>query len=262
MNKFEIFIKKNSSTILSALASIGVMGTAILAVKATPKALKQIELHKKYPSNENETLSDAVKCKSITKLEIVKATWKLYIPSILVGASTIACIFGSNYINKKNQKALISAYMLLESSYLRYRETANNLYGQDADEKINNLKHFKEVANDDNIPKIDDNSEEKLYFDSQSMRYFRSTPEALSEALILFNQHLCTDGYAYLNDLYDLIGLDRVDYGYQIGWSCSANDDIYSHDGIDIKIDLAELDDGLECWIISYTSYPSVDFLY
>lgn len=254
MNKFSIFIRKNSSTILSTLASIGVVGTAVLAVKATPKALQLIE----FENDLNEENDEA----RLTMSEKIKVTWKLYIPSILVGVSTIACIFGSNYINKKNQKALISAYMLLESSYLRYRETANNLYGKDADEKINNLKRFKEVANDNNIPKIDDGSEEKLYFDSQSMRYFRSTPEALSEALILFNQHLCTDGYAYLNDLYDLIGLDRVDYGYQIGWSCLTSDDIYSHDGIDIKIDLAELDDGLECWIISYTSYPSADFLY
>lgn len=130
MKSIEIFFRKNSATILSIIGSIGVVGTTILAVKATPKALKAIELEKKYPSTENETLSDSIKCGSLTRLEIIKAGWKAYIPSILVGITTISCIFGSNYINKKNQKELVSAYILLHNTYLRYRESSNRLYGR------------------------------------------------------------------------------------------------------------------------------------
>ena len=246
MKNIDIFLRKHSSTILSVIASMGVVGTTVLAVKATPKALKII--------NDNKKEED------LSKLEIIKIAWKPYIPSILFGVSTIACIFGSNYINKKNQKALATAYMLLESSYLRYRESANIIYGEDSDRQILNNVHSKEISNND-IPEIDE-SEGNLYFDCQSMRYFRTTPEALTEAQILFNQHLCTNGYAYLNDLYDLIGLERVDYGYQIGWSTTSNDDIYAHDGVELNLELAELDDGLECWVITYSSLPSVDFMY
>lgn len=246
MKNIDIFLRKHSSTILSVIASIGVVGTTVLAVKATPKALKII--------NDNKKEED------LSKLEIIKIAWKPYIPSILFGVSTIACIFGSNYINKKNQKALATAYMLLESSYLRYRESANIIYGENSDKQILNNVHLKEISNND-ISEIDE-SEGNLYFDCQSMRYFRTTPEALTEAQILFNQHLCTNGYAYLNDLYDLIGLERVDYGYQIGWSTTFNDDIYAHDGVELNLELAELDDGLECWVITYSSLPSVDFMY
>lgn len=260
MKNIDIFLKKNSSTILSVLASLGVAGTAILAVKATPKALKLIELNKKYPSNEDEALSDAIRCKSITLSEVIKIAWKPYIPSILLGMSTITCIFGSNYINKKNQKALISAYTLLESSYLRYREGANLLYGEDADSKINKLKHYNEIKNAD-IQKTDE-SNKQLYFDCQSMRYFRSTPEEIADAEFLFNQHLCTNGYAFLNDLYDLLGLERVDYGYELGWSSSLNDDIYSNDGVKLNIEMTELDDGLECWIIDLSTPPSPGIIY
>ena len=260
MNNLYIFFKRNSSTILSVLASLGVVGTTVLAVKATPKALKLIELEKKYPSNEDETLSDSIRCNSITPIEVIKVAWKPYIPSILLGMSTIICIFGSNYINKKNQKSLISAYTLLESSYLRYRQSACSLYGKDADEKINSLRHIKEIADSD-TPEMD-NSEKNLYFDCQSMRYFRSTPEAISEAEFIFNQHLCTNGYAFLNDLYDLLGLERVDYGYELGWSSSLNDDIYSNDGIKFNIEMTELDDGLECWILDLSTPPLAGIIY
>lgn len=254
MKGIDIFLRKNSSTILSIIGSIGVIGTSVLAVKATPKALKLIQ---EYKENKEPYVSTENGYNKMTILETIKVAWKPYIPSILFGVSTIACIFGSNYINKKNQKALSSAYLLLESTYLRYRHNVNDIFGSDADTKVFN-KMINEVPRDSEL----DESEGNLYFDCQSMRYFRSTPEALAEAELLFNQHLCTNGYAYLNDLYDLMGLERVDYGYELGWSSSLSDDIYAHDGVEFNMEMTELDDGLECWVISLSYQPSVDFMY
>ena len=229
MKSIEIFLKKNAATILSIIGSIGVVGTAVLAVKATPKALKAIELEKKYPTMDDETLSDSIKYGSLTKSEIIKASWKLYIPSILVGATTIGCIFGSNYINKKNQKELVSAYILLHNTYLRYRESSNRLYGNDAEKKI-----MSDVIKSQDINNLKLDDEELLFFDMQSMRYFNSTMEKVKEAEQLFNEHLSKNGYAYLNDLYDLLGLEHVDCGYQLGWSTNTNDKLYAYSGVNL----------------------------
>ena len=121
MNKTEVFLRKHSSTILTVLGSVGVVATSALAVKATPKALQLIEDAKEEKGDE------------LTVGETIKAAWKPYIPATIVGTSTIACIFGINYLSTKNQATLMSAYALLDSSYKEYREKVEELYGEDSD---------------------------------------------------------------------------------------------------------------------------------
>ena len=41
--KSALFIKKNSSTILTCVGAVGVVATAVTSVKATPKALSMLE---------------------------------------------------------------------------------------------------------------------------------------------------------------------------------------------------------------------------
>ena len=57
------FTKDNSPAILSGIAVAGVIGTAILAVRATPKAIKRLE-EKKEEGNP-----------AILKTEVLEATW-------------------------------------------------------------------------------------------------------------------------------------------------------------------------------------------
>ena len=67
-----------------------------------------------------ESLLDSTKEKQeeLTKIEKVKIAGPVYIPSILIGAGTVACIFGANVLNKRHQAALVSAYTLAESSFI------------------------------------------------------------------------------------------------------------------------------------------------
>lgn len=115
---------RSSPTILTVVASIGVVTTTITAVRATPKAIKML---KEAESEKGENL---------TKLEIIRAAGPTYIPSVLLGVSTIACIFGANTLNQKKQASLMSAYAMLNESYKQYRKAAKTVYGEDADDKI------------------------------------------------------------------------------------------------------------------------------
>ena len=63
------FLKKNGSTILTCMGVTGVVGTAIMAVKATPKALELIEDAKKE------------KGEDLTKLQTIVIAAPAYIPS-------------------------------------------------------------------------------------------------------------------------------------------------------------------------------------
>ena len=90
----QALIKRNASTILTSLGAAGVLATAIITAKETPKALSLLEEAKEK------------KGEKLTKWEKVKIAGPTYIPAIATGAATVACIFGSNVISKRQQAPL------------------------------------------------------------------------------------------------------------------------------------------------------------
>lgn len=72
----------------------------------------------------------------LTKFEVIKVAGPLYIPSILIGVSSIACIVGSNVLNKQKQAALVSAYTMLDQSYKEYKNKVIELYGDEAEKVV------------------------------------------------------------------------------------------------------------------------------
>ena len=122
--KAQLFLKRNGSTILTVFGAIGVAATAVSAVKATPKATRILEKAKEE------------KGEKLTKLETISIAGPTYIPSILIGASTIACIFGANALNKRQQASLASLYSFIDSCYKEYRNKVKDTLGQDAEKQI------------------------------------------------------------------------------------------------------------------------------
>lgn len=83
-------LKRSTPTILTCLGAFGLVATTVSAVKATPKAMKLIEEVKQTDQHD------------LSKSEIVCLTWKCYIPTILIGTSTLACIFGATTLQILN----------------------------------------------------------------------------------------------------------------------------------------------------------------
>lgn len=236
------FLKQNSSTILTGLGGAGVIATAVLAVKATPKALTLIEEAKKE------------KGEDLTTFEVVRVAGPAYIPATLVGVSTIACIFGANILNKRQQAALMSAYALLDNSYKEYREKVKELYGEDADVKVRD-----ELAKDKHKGQRPDDGK-RLFYDEFSERYFESTTEKVLRAEYQINNWLAQGGGVFLNEFYEALGIDAVDYGDYIGWSAYELCDCQSYAWIEFRHRKVFIDDDLECTIISMMFEPCFDF--
>lgn len=97
---------KNTPTILTVVGGEGVIATTVTAAKATPKAIDILEKARNEKGEE------------LTKLEVVKLAGPVYIPSVIIGVSTIACIAGANILNKRQQAALMSVYALADKSHL------------------------------------------------------------------------------------------------------------------------------------------------
>ena len=101
--KTRLYLRRSSPTVLCCVAAVGVVGTAVAAAKATPKAVKLLE----------EAADE--KGDDLSKTEMVAVVAHLYIPAVTVGAGTIFCIFGANVLNRQYQAQLMSAYVLLKN---------------------------------------------------------------------------------------------------------------------------------------------------
>ena len=246
-----LFIKRNAPTILTCLGAVGVVATAVMAVKETPKALTLLE-------NATEE-----KGEELTKFEKVKVAGPVYIPSIITGAATIACIFSSNIISKNQQAVLMSAYALLDNSYKEYKKKTDELYGEEAGKQIRG-----EIAKDkytgDEVS-LDDDKE--LFYDFYSGRYFESTKQEVLWAQYETNRSMFVNYSVGLNEYYDLLGLEtRPEYEI-LGWTCGQIEEMYWHPWIEfdneetvIEPD-SEYHEGMKCTIIHMPFEPFIDYL-
>lgn len=241
------YFLRSSPVILTLMGTAGVIATAAMAAKETPKALKVLDAAKKE------------KGEALTKMEIVRIAGPVYIPTVLTGLSTVACIWGANILSRKNQASLMSAYALLGKSYKKYREAAGRVYGEDADSKIK-----AEMAKDTYItadgwslysPDLDTENEKMLFYDFYSQRYFTSTAAAVINAQYHLNRNLILKGVVWLNDYYEFLGIDLTEQGDTVGW----NMEDFLDDGIqwlDFENEYTVLEDGLKCCIISFAFDP------
>ena len=238
------FLRRHSSTILTVMSATGVVATAILSVRAVPKAEKLlIEAYNK-------------KGDALTTAEKIKAAWIAYVPPALVGASTIACIFGANILNTRNQASLMSAYALLDRTCKEYRDKANELIGEDL---VTKLDH--EVIRSKYTDDMEPNENMSLFYDHQSRRFFESTMDDVMRAENEFLDVFHNKGYACLNQYYDILGIPRVEYGFQLGWFDVENNDPYNCRELEFNYEEVSIRDNFKCWIISTNMPASYDYI-
>ena len=245
------FIKKNASTILSCMGAAGLVATTVLAVKATPKALAILEK------------AEEEKGEKLTKWEKINTAGTAYIPTVLTGVATVACILGSNVISKRQQASLMGAYALLDSSYKEYRKKTDELYGEEAGKQIRG-----EIAKDkytgDEVS-LDDNKE--LFYDFYSGRYFESTKEAVMWAEYETNRAMFVNYAVGLNEFYNLLGLEELPEYESLGWCCGQMEEAYWHPWIEFNHEETVIDgdseynEGMPCTIIYMPFDPFIDYL-
>lgn len=217
LRQSQLFIKRHGATILTCAGGVGVIATTVSAVKATPKAIHLIEEAKEE------------KGEDLTKVEKIKIAGPKYIPTVLLGAGTLACIFGANVMNKKQQAALVSAYTLIDSSYKDYKRKLKEIYGEEAHENIVNAIAVEKAENvgvrapgfvDNNVLFVDEQcGDTRLFYDEYGERFFEATLEQVISAQYHLNRNYVLRGYTVLNEFYDFLGLEPTDYGSELGWA-------------------------------------------
>ena len=245
LGRSEIFFKQHGSTILTFVGAAGVIATAILAAKAAPKAVKQIKE------------AEEEKGEKLTKKELVQVAGPFYIPTIVTGAATITCLFGANVLNKNKQASLMSAYALIDSAYKEYREKVDEVYGEGADLEIREA-----IAKDHYEKPVKIEYEKTLFYDNFSQRYFEATMLDVVQAEADLNRLIVNQDGAFLNDFYELLDLDPIPAGKELGWSTGILESMYWANWVDFDHNMVVMEDGRECFLITMVQEPVIDFAY
>lgn len=251
MMKSNLFLKKNSATILTVAAAAGVITTSVLSAKAAIKASRVLE-HKEEEKGEKLTFK-----------ETISAVWTIYIPPVVAGMSTIACVFGANILNQCQQASLASAYALIDSSYKEYKAKLKELYGEEAhnnivdaiaSEKCDEVHISAGGLTSAYTQEIESDAEPRLFYDEYSGRYFETTIEKVLLSEYHLNRNYILRGFSRLNEFYEFLDLEPMDYGETVGWDvCS---EIYWIDFNHRKAFIGDDNDGFECYIIEMPYYP------
>ena len=245
-------LSSNSPMILSGLAVAGVIGTAILAVRATPKAV--YEKHKYAVDTTDRSENEDARTRTLTHVEIVQATWKFYIPAAISGAATIGCIIGANQIGMRRNAALLGAYTLVDTAFREYKEEVLAQIGVTKERKVHDeieKRHIDEHPVRD-AQVIITGGGDQLCYDTLTGRYFKSDAETIRRAENEINRRVISDMYISQNEFYDLLGLGPTTVGDELGWNL---DNLIS---LVFTSHLAQ--DGMPCLAVGYAKLPIKDY--
>lgn len=241
-------IKKHSPEILLATGIVASVAGTVVACKATLKVDTVIKEHKENVEkineglnneeykdiyNENDAKKDLTKAYAITAGKLIR----LYAPAIALEAISISCLVGSHTILKKRNVALMTAYTVLENSYKKYRKNVIDKLGKDADDEFRLGIKTEEVETTDDkgkkkketVTKIDNDSPSVYakFFDELS-DYYRKDPNYnllfLKKQQNWANDRLRAQGYLFLNDVYESLGIPKTPDGQFVGWIYNPED--------------------------------------
>ena len=245
------FLRRHGGTILAVLASAGVVATAVETSKATIKAQKLIETNTVSANCGNDSEP------AYTTAQKVRDCWKFYLPAAILGGGTIACILGSNALNRKQIASLTAAYMALGKTYQEYRRQVAANVGAETEKVIwEDAQAFKKE------PLETDATEKLLCYDPLSKRYFHATEAELLTAFYEVNHDFSTNGYIALNDFYGYLNLDFVPELNGYGWSVDYLADMWENYWIDFSYARQQTDDGLEVYYVSAFEKPIEDYMH
>ena len=241
-DNFKAGLAKRSPEILLGLGIAGMVTSTVLAVRATPKALKSIDARKQ------ELGVDKLK-----PVDTVKACWKHYIPAGVSTATSIGCLVLSNSVYAKRYAVMTTAYKLSETAFTEYKEKVFETVGEKKEREIRDKidKDHLDRTPQNTVIVTDKGTTQCL--DYHSGRYFTSDIESIKRAVNEVNRRMVTDMYVSLNEFYDELDLEHTDMGNDLGWN-------FDDGFVDIDFSSHLDKNGVPCLVMNYHVAPHRDF--
>lgn len=244
-----LIMKKNSPALMFGAGVVGVVGTTVLACKATLRLEEVLEQSavdvKKAELFEHATYSEKDRAHDIRiiRMRTLVRVGKLYAPTVGLGVLSISALTGSHLSLTRRNAALTAAYAALDRGFNEYRKRVANEYGVEAEEKIRydvrdkdvelvNEKTGKSSTVQVKAPhgtsiygRVFDESNAKWQRESMYNQFFLQCQQNYA------NDRLRANGHIFLNEIYDCLGFERTKAGAIVGW-VKGNGDNYIDFGI------------------------------
>lgn len=230
-------VQKHSPALLFGAGVVGVVGTVVLASRATLKLEDTLlETQKDMARVQAATTplyteEDRTKDMILLRVKAAVSIGKLYAPAIGLGVVSIAALTGSHVILNRRNVALTAAYAAIEKGFREYRERVINEYGADKDRAFRYGVVKQQVVEETetgpvtkNVKRVDMDKPPSIYarfFDESSTSWSRE-PQ-YNQLFIQCQQNYANDmlnsrGHVFLNEVYDMLGLPRSKEGAVVGW--------------------------------------------
>lgn len=245
LNKTNIKIQKHSPEILLFLGITGVITSTVIACKRTLKVndileekKNNIELVNKHLNDETRkdyTEKDSKKDLAIINIQTGMKIVKLYSPAVLLGTASILSILQGHNILKKRNIAIAAAYATIDNSFKKYRSNVVERFGKNIDNELRyniKAKEIEEETTDEKGKKKIEKKEITVIENNQVSDYARFFDECSTnwekdaEYNLMFlrrqqeyaNELLKSRGHLFLNEVYDMLGIQRSKAGQVVGW--------------------------------------------
>ena len=256
IHKVGFKFKKHSPEILTGAGIVCVVASTVMACKATTKLSTILDETKEQTDqihgyvekngySEKYSENDEKKDLAIVYTKSGVNIAKLYGPSVLVGVLGITSILAGNNILRKRNVALTAAYTAVDNGFKKYRERVVERFGEAVDRELKNNARKEEVE----VVETDENGEEKVvkkeayvvspsdiseyarFFEEYTVddkgnkiknTYWTSNNEYnlmyIKKAESFANDKLRINGYLFLNEVYEMLGIPKTKAGQVVGW--------------------------------------------
>jgi Family of unknown function (DUF6353) len=249
-------VNENSTTVLTGVGVVGVLTTAYLTGRASFKAARIIEkeelTYAVVTKDDDPEIAEPIRGYEFTTLEKARMVWRLYIPPVLLGATTIVSIIAANRLASKKIAALVIASGISDRALQEYKERVVEKFGENKARDIQDEIAQKRVEGEFINNEVIVLGGEVLCFDLHSGRYFHSTHEAIKRAENKINHELVHFEAASLSEFYDELGVAATNYSDQVGWDVGNQ--------LTVLISTVMSPDNRPCLAIDFNPFPVYDY--
>lgn len=209
--------------------------------------IRKIDILSAKEDVKNYNTQDLKKDTTIIYVQTAVKFIKLYGPAFVLGALSITSILASNNILRKRNVALAAAYATVDKGFKEYRNRVVERFGKDMDRELKyniKAKEIEETTKDAKgkektvkksieVADVNEYSDYARFFDELCTGWKRD-----AEYNLMFlkhqqnyaNEKLQKQGYLFLNDVYDMLGIPKTKAGQIVGWIYDeAHPDIYDN---------------------------------
>jgi hypothetical protein len=239
-------VEKHSPEILMGVGVVGVVTGTVMACRATLKLndileeaqetrdkIKEVASNPDYEDKYTE--EDAKKDLTINYVQTGVKVAKLYAPAVAVGVAGVGCVLASHDIMKKRNVALSAAYLTVDKSFKEYKQRVVDRFGEEVEKEIRYGIKAEEIVetitdeegNETTVTETVKTMNPTLYSDyarffDEASPCWQNDPEYnlmfLKAQQQYANDLLRAKGRLFLNDVYEMLGIEKTKAGQIVGW--------------------------------------------